>query len=133
LVWCLVTGLFRSRTTLQAEILILRHQVNVLRRKSPRNLLASAVDSSLNAGSSLVNISNRVGSRPFPLVLAGHCHRVLAGQPKAVGRFLAARTKKSLVARRSGNKGQFSEVQRELFKMTYRSSNPPTPARQFDL
>jgi hypothetical protein len=28
-------GLFRSRASLQAEILTLRHQLNVLRRKSP--------------------------------------------------------------------------------------------------
>jgi hypothetical protein len=30
-------GLFRSRTSLQVEILTLRHQLNVLRRKSPRD------------------------------------------------------------------------------------------------
>ena len=31
-------GLFRSRASLQAEILTLRHQLNVLRRKSPQRL-----------------------------------------------------------------------------------------------
>jgi hypothetical protein len=30
LVWCVATGLFRSRAALQAEILVLRHQLNVL-------------------------------------------------------------------------------------------------------
>jgi hypothetical protein len=33
-----VVGLFRSRVALQAEILVLRHQLNVLRRKSPRRV-----------------------------------------------------------------------------------------------
>src|SRR3954453_12252492 len=33
--WMLL-GLFRSKTSLEAEILALRHQLNVLRRKSPR-------------------------------------------------------------------------------------------------
>jgi hypothetical protein len=42
--WCLVTGLFRSRAALQAEILILRHQVNVLRRKTPKRLVFSTID-----------------------------------------------------------------------------------------
>jgi hypothetical protein len=34
-VWWAVAGLFRSRAALQAEILVLRHQLNILRRKSP--------------------------------------------------------------------------------------------------
>jgi hypothetical protein len=38
LIWCAVVGLFRSRCALQAEIVLLRHQLNVLRRKSPRRL-----------------------------------------------------------------------------------------------
>jgi hypothetical protein len=30
--WCALIGLFRSRVALEAEILVLRHQLNVLRR-----------------------------------------------------------------------------------------------------
>jgi hypothetical protein len=36
LIWLALIGLFRSRASLQAEILTLRHQLNVLRRKSPQ-------------------------------------------------------------------------------------------------
>jgi hypothetical protein len=50
LVWCLVTGLFRSRAALQAEIVVLRHQVNVLRRKSPKRLVFSNIDRLVFAG-----------------------------------------------------------------------------------
>src|SRR3979490_2303622 len=39
-----VVGLFRSRAALQAEILTLRHQLNVLRRKSPQRLTFSSID-----------------------------------------------------------------------------------------
>src|SRR5262249_18745854 len=35
LICCAVVELFRSRAALQAEILVLRHQLNVLRRRSP--------------------------------------------------------------------------------------------------
>jgi len=38
LIWCAFVGLFRSRASLQAEILVLRHQLNVLRRKSPQRI-----------------------------------------------------------------------------------------------
>jgi len=44
LVWWAVVGLFRSRASLQAEILTLRHQLNVLRRKSPKRLTFSNFD-----------------------------------------------------------------------------------------
>ena len=44
LVWCAVAGLFRSRAALQFEILVLRHQLNVLRRKSPKRLAVGNID-----------------------------------------------------------------------------------------
>src|SRR5215470_13036450 len=44
LVWCFVAGVFRSRAALQAESLVLRHQLNVLRRKSPKRLAFSNID-----------------------------------------------------------------------------------------
>src|SRR5713101_4985875 len=43
-------GLFRSRASLQAEILTLRHQLNVLRRKSPQRLSFSSIDRLVVAG-----------------------------------------------------------------------------------
>src|SRR4029077_2700294 len=36
LLWTALTSLFRSRVRLEAEILVLRQQINVLRRKSPK-------------------------------------------------------------------------------------------------
>jgi hypothetical protein len=36
LVWWALIGLFRSRAALEAEILVLRHRLNVLRRNSRR-------------------------------------------------------------------------------------------------
>jgi hypothetical protein len=44
LIWCAVAGLFRSRAALEAEILVLRHQLNVFRRKSPGRLAFSSID-----------------------------------------------------------------------------------------
>jgi transposase InsO family protein len=44
LIWCVVVGLFRSRASLQAEILVLRHQLNVLRRKAPKRVVLSSID-----------------------------------------------------------------------------------------
>ena len=44
LIWHAVAGLFRSRAALQAEILVLRHQLNVLHRRSPRRVALSNVD-----------------------------------------------------------------------------------------
>jgi hypothetical protein len=42
--WWIVIGLFRSRASLEAEIVALRHQLNVLRRKSPKRLVFSNFD-----------------------------------------------------------------------------------------
>src|SRR6476660_4311748 len=50
LIWLALIGLFRSRASLQAEILTLRHQLNVLRRKSPQRLTFTSVDRLVFAG-----------------------------------------------------------------------------------
>src|ERR1700687_4123131 len=50
LIWLALIGLFRSRASLQAEILTLRHQLNVLRRKSPQRLTFSSIDRVVFAG-----------------------------------------------------------------------------------
>ena len=44
LIWYFVVGLFRSRAALEAEIVVLRHQLNVLRRKAPKRLVFSNFD-----------------------------------------------------------------------------------------
>ena len=50
LIWCGLIGLFRSRAALEAEILVLRHQLNVLRRKSPKRVALSSIDRLLLVG-----------------------------------------------------------------------------------
>src|SRR3982074_3587283 len=47
---CALTRLFRSRARLEAEILVLRHQLNVLRRKAPKRLAFSSIDHFVFAG-----------------------------------------------------------------------------------
>jgi transposase InsO family protein len=44
LIWYALIGLFRSRAALEAEILVLRHQLNVLKRKSPKRVVFSSID-----------------------------------------------------------------------------------------
>jgi hypothetical protein len=44
LIWCALAGLFRPRASLEAEILVLRHQLNVLHRKSPERATFSSLD-----------------------------------------------------------------------------------------
>src|SRR6266852_2861977 len=50
LIWCALIGLFRPRAALEAEILVLRHQLNVLRRNAPKRLAFSNVDRLVFAG-----------------------------------------------------------------------------------
>jgi hypothetical protein len=50
LIWLALIGLFRSRASLQVEILTLRHQLNVLRRKSPQRLIFTSIDRLVFAG-----------------------------------------------------------------------------------
>src|SRR6476646_9893479 len=45
-----LVGLFRSRASLEAEILILRHQLNIQRRQSPKRLNFSTLDRLIFAG-----------------------------------------------------------------------------------
>ena len=44
LIWTALVGLFRSRASLAAEVLVLRHQINVLRRNSPKRQTFSTAD-----------------------------------------------------------------------------------------
>jgi hypothetical protein len=44
LIWCAIAGLFQSRAALQVESLVLRHQLNVLRRKSPKRVVVGNID-----------------------------------------------------------------------------------------
>src|SRR5436190_23374156 len=50
LIWLALIGLFRSRASLQAEILMLRHQLNVVRRKSSQRLTFTSIDRLVFAG-----------------------------------------------------------------------------------
>jgi transposase InsO family protein len=50
LIWCALIGLFRSRAALEAEILVLRHQLNVLQRKCPKRVALSSIDKLLLVG-----------------------------------------------------------------------------------
>jgi hypothetical protein len=54
LIWCALIGLFRSRVALEAEILVLRHQLNVLRHNSPKRLAFGNVDRLVFVGFSIV-------------------------------------------------------------------------------
>ena len=44
LIWFAFVGLFRSRASLEAEILALRHQLNILQRKSPKKPTLVSID-----------------------------------------------------------------------------------------
>src|SRR5260370_34090930 len=50
LIWSALVLLFRSRASLAAEILVLRHQINILRRHSPKRQTFSARDRLIFAG-----------------------------------------------------------------------------------
>jgi hypothetical protein len=43
-IWCAIAGLFRWQAALQAEILVLRHQLNILRRRSPKRVALGKID-----------------------------------------------------------------------------------------
>ena len=47
---CALTRMFRSRARLEVEILVLRHQLNVLRRQAPKRVAFSSIDRLVFAG-----------------------------------------------------------------------------------
>src|SRR5258707_4716663 len=50
LIWTALVGLFRSPASLAAEIMVLRHQINILRRHSPKRQTFSAMARLIFAG-----------------------------------------------------------------------------------
>ena len=50
LIWAVLVRLFRSRASLVAEILVLRHQINIQRRHLPKRQTFSAMDRLIFAG-----------------------------------------------------------------------------------
>ena len=50
LIWYALIGLFRLRAALEAEILVLRHQLNVLQRSSPKRVTLGGIDRLLLVG-----------------------------------------------------------------------------------
>ena len=50
LIWYAVAGLLRSRAALQTENLVLRHQLNVLRRRAPKRVAVRNIDRLVFAG-----------------------------------------------------------------------------------
>ena len=50
LIWLALVGVFRSRASLEAENTILRHQLNVLRRQSPKRPTFGMLDRLIFAG-----------------------------------------------------------------------------------
>jgi hypothetical protein len=50
LIWYAATRLLRSRAALQTEILVLRHQLNVLRRRAPERVAVRNIDRLVFAG-----------------------------------------------------------------------------------
>src|SRR3974377_972096 len=50
LIWCALVGFFPPRASVQAELLLVLHQPNVLRRKSPKRSTFSKFDRLIFAG-----------------------------------------------------------------------------------
>ena len=50
LIWYALIGMFQSRAALEAEILVLRHQLNVVRRSCPKRVALNSIDRLLLVG-----------------------------------------------------------------------------------
>src|SRR2546425_5790474 len=62
LIWCGLIALFRSRAALEVEILVLRHQLHILRRKSPKRVALSSIDRLLLVGVTIEVIVAKIHS-----------------------------------------------------------------------
>ena len=65
--WCAFAQLFRPRAALEAELLVLRHQLNVLRPKSPGRLALSSIDRLAFAGMTAATIARRIAADEAPV------------------------------------------------------------------
>ncbi len=63
LIWLALVGAFRSRASLEAENMILRHQLNVLQRKSSKRPTFGMLDRLIFAGSFGSEGARRLGDR----------------------------------------------------------------------
>ena len=90
------TDLFRSRATLEAEILVLRQQINVLRRGAPRKLAFNLIDRLIFVGLyrlfpqtcralAIVKPDTIIRPRGLPIVLALEIATPLRSTNGAVG------------------------------------------------
>src|SRR4029077_17141189 len=68
LIWAALVRLFRSRASLVAEILVLRHQINIQRRHLPKRQTFSAMDRLIFAG--LYRLCARSGSSEVKAALS---------------------------------------------------------------
>ena len=99
LIWWTLIGLFRSRALLEAELLTLRHQLNVLQRQSSKRPRFSIVDRLIFTSLYQVapNVLNALKIVEPDTVLRWHRAAVLAleieiprRQTKGCGRYSAA-------------------------------------------
>jgi len=70
LLWAALTSLFHSRVRFEAEILVLRQQINVLRRKSPKRFAFRTFDRLVFVGlyrlaPAIVDVLAIFGLRPW--------------------------------------------------------------------
>jgi hypothetical protein len=70
LIWYGLIGLFRSRASLEIEILVLRHQLNILRRRSPKRPILGRIDRLVFLGHCQTRSRYPLAPRTFSLVLA---------------------------------------------------------------
>jgi hypothetical protein len=79
-IWCAIAGLFRSRAALLSEILVLRHQLTVLHRRSPKRVAGGNLDRLIFVGSS----PGRVGKAAIARADSPNCSQLVACAGRSV-------------------------------------------------